>query len=100
MRRQLYSMLQAFLAQPPDPRTLDPMSMTLHDVIRLVQSEKQSSTPHLVARCAYQLRQTAKSVFVQQEAANARSAGQVLASSRDKMNKNLFAIHGALIRSR
>ncbi|WP_146598493.1 hypothetical protein [Novipirellula aureliae] len=40
MRRLFNLFAQARFTQPCDPRTMDPMSMTLHDVIRLVEEEQ------------------------------------------------------------
>ena len=46
MRRRLISIAHALFAQPMDSQTMDAMSMTLHDVIRLVQEERRVASMH------------------------------------------------------
>ncbi|QDV58601.1 hypothetical protein [Rosistilla oblonga] len=43
MRRLLNSFLQSLCTAPRDPRAMDPMAMTLHDVVRLVDQERREA---------------------------------------------------------
>lgn len=50
MLRSLAEAIRNYFTQTPDPRTVDAMSMTLHDCLRLIQLQPRSSTTQTAKR--------------------------------------------------